>query len=100
MCGRFKVEEHTGCTASSAPTRRMQSAWDTQMRVQGVISLSASITMNLHDIKLISGLTNQQTALLPALAEYISDEGTQKKQKELDGRSRACMDGPSTLNGS
>ena len=43
-----RCEESTWGLASSAPTRRTQSAWEMQMRDQGVTAASASRMMNLQ----------------------------------------------------
>ena len=47
-----RCAESTWGLASSAPTRRTQSAWEMQMRDQGVTAASASKMMNLQ----ISGM--------------------------------------------
>ena len=49
---------HTWGLASSGPTRRMQSAWLTQMRDQGVTAASASSRMNLRVVRAKTGSEN------------------------------------------
>ena len=96
---------HTGCTASSAPTRRMQSACDTQMRVQGVISLSASITMNLHDSKSTQSSTQVHMRCISMVFPYFFHQvsrfrssGGRLNKGEMNGRSRMCTSNTSRFN--